>query len=284
MIRHKDEIARNLFESDRAYFELGARVSRIGPASIAWVPGLAHTPAGCVCQRVPSSAFQDRSPTGYPPPWLDEVESAHHARRNPIVRLYTLDFEGPRALLAASGYVCREEIGFAYQGPATARPRRIRLHPIETPLDWLEKLRLHEVSAEFSDGHAYLAREWVELERRKCLTGRMACFLIEYESEFHGSVCLMREGRAIRIKNLYLQPASRGHGIGSLALQEIFGAYVRSTDSAAVVYGVRGEPGEHLYRSQNMVEICSQYEWTRRIRVAPHCADHINRTARGDAE
>ncbi|WP_018175288.1 GNAT family N-acetyltransferase [Thioalkalivibrio sp. ALJ9] len=146
-------------------------------------------------------------------------------------------------------------------------------------MDWLEKLRLHEVSAEFSDGHEYLAREWVELERRKCLTGRMACFLIEYESEFHGSVCLMREGRAIRIKNLYLQPASRGHGIGSLALQEIFGAYVRSADSAAVVYAMRGEPGEHLYRSQNMVEICRQYEWTRRVRVPPEGAALLRRTA-----
>lgn len=264
MIRHQDEIAHNLFESDRVYFELGARVSRIGPTSIVWMPGLAHTPAGCVCQRVPSSAFQDRSPTGGAPSWLDEVESAHRARGNPMVRFYTLDFEGPRALLAASGYVCREEIGFASQGPATSRPGQVRLHPVETPSDWREKLRLHEASSEFSDGHAYLAREWVELERRKCLTGRMACFLIEYESEFHGSVCLMHEGRAIRIKNLYLQPDSRGRGIGSQTLQEIFAVHLRSEDSAAVVYGVRGDPGEHLYRSQNMVEICRQYEWTRR--------------------
>lgn len=273
MIRHEAEIARHLYESDRVYFELGARVLRIGPASIAWIPGLAHTPAGCVCQRVALSAFESQAPEGKPPMWLNRVESVYRSKQNSAVRLYTRDFEDPHDLLATSGYACREEIGFAYPGPAPSPPGQVRLRPIETSSDWLEKLRLHEVSTEFSDGHAYVAREWVEIERRKCLTGRLACFLIERGSEFHGSVCLMRQGRTLRIKNLYLQPGSRGRGIGSQTLGEIFGIHLRSGDSVAVVYGVQGDPGERLYHSQNMVKICKQYEWTRHVGLEPASAD-----------
>lgn len=273
MIRHEAEIARNLYESDRVYFELGAGVLHAGPASIAWMPGLTHTPAGCVCQRIPLSACEGQKPDGNRPRWLAQVESVFRSHQNPTVRLYTRDFEGPHELLTASGYACREEIGFAYSGPAPAPPGQLRLRPVETSSDWLEKLRLHEVSAEFSDGHAYEAQEWVEMERRKCLTGRMTCFLIEHGTELHGSICLMREGRALRIKNLYLQPESRGRGIGSQTLRAIFGIHLRSGDSAAVVYGVQGDPGERLYRSQNMVEICRQYEWTRRVGLAPENTD-----------
>ena len=84
------------------------------------------------------------------------------------------------------------------------------------------------------------------MERRKCLTGRVTCFLIERGSELHGAVFLMREGRAIWIKSLYLQPNSSGRGIRSETLDEIFELRLRCGTSAVVASGVKGDRGECL--------------------------------------
>jgi len=254
-------LAETLVETDGLYFELGARAEALPGASLVRMPGLEHTAAGCVVQRVDPACIGDEVAWGYA---VGERLGAVGCR---LARIYLLGREPAlEAALLRLGYEPREEIGFLAPVPRSPHRTGVRVRPVVTEVDWQIKHLLHEECPVQSDGHEGSAHEWVELERRKAEAGGMTCCLIEVDGEPCGAVATIELGPFLRIKNIVIHPAYRGRGLALATVHELGLVARRRGRRAFGCFAVAGGTGEAVYRRAGLAAVTSQFEWAKDLR------------------
>ena len=260
--RRTDSGTQSLFaralDTERTYFELGADIRRLRGAELAWMPGLAESPAAAVIHRVQPATC---AATGAR--WIAEAEAALIAVGAGLARIY-VDASGSALdpLLVRAGYSAREELVFVHSLPGP-QPG-VTLRQVKTNADWQRKLRFHEAVEGPPDGHRTAAAQWVELERRKCAHG-MTCYLAVIGDETVGAIGHVRGEGVLRIKNLVVHPAHRRRSIGRAMLSHVAALGREIGIVEQCLLAVRGEVGELLYRAVGMRVAGSLVEWSKPI-------------------
>ena len=97
-------------ETDRTYFELGAKTERLPGAVLAWMPELTASPAAAVIHRVEPAVIAALGET-----WIVEAERALAQVGAGLARIY-IDASESAAdeLLRGAGYADRDELIFAH--------------------------------------------------------------------------------------------------------------------------------------------------------------------------
>jgi ribosomal protein S18 acetylase RimI-like enzyme len=243
-------------ETDRDYFELGAQVEHLPGAALAWLPGLTAAAPGAVIQRVEHAVVAEMAGR-----WLREAERALTELGATTSRIYLEKRSDPLdPLFRGAGYADREELIFARSQGAPSPELLVRR--VEGDADWAQKLRLHQSISTPPDGHRTSAAEWVALERRKCDAG-MEAYLVEREGEVVGAIGALEGAGVFRLKNIVVHPAYRRQGVGLAMLDRLGMIGARRGISEHVVFAVRGEIGELLYRAAGMRVIGSVIEWSK---------------------
>lgn len=247
-------------ESDCVYFEAAAERVDLPGATLAWMPSALPDPAACVVQRVDPAAVGDHIA------WIDDVEARHRELGAPTVRVYlTTPAPDLEAALAARGYECREEIAYVRHEPFPSRRSDVVLRPVTTEADWADKLRLHEECMERPDGYENVAERWVALERAKCDAGAMHAYLVESNAGVIGAIGAIDLPSLSRAKNIVVHRDARRQGMAAEAIRLLL---TRARDhglDAIAIFGIRGEPGDALYRGIGMEPVASQFEWSRSL-------------------
>lgn len=249
------ELAEGLVASDVRYFELGAQVESIAGARLAWMPGLADVPAGCVVLDADS--------------WPDDVAAAAalealERRVGEIggrrVRLYLAhERAGVADALRERGYSSRGERGLVLPA-AVPCGERVALDPLEDASGWRLKRELHVDSPDAADGHPVAPDRWVELERRKTGPAGLRPWLIRIGGTVAGTVCTLEGDGFLRLKNLLVRRDFRRRGVAS-ATVAAFGAVARAQDRTLGLFAVEGTAGEGVYRKCGMMPVVRWVEW-----------------------
>lgn len=251
-----------VIETDRAYFELGARTRQVPGASLAWMPAFAACPAGAVIHRVDSGEVAARGPL-----WVADVEAALAGVGATLARIY-LDRRGTDVdkWLRAAGYADRDEIAFVHDFPEPSS--EMRLQPVHSEADWRLKLALHEAAEGPPDGHFVAASVHVALERAKCAHG-LEMFLAESGGETIATAGLIAGEGVLRVKNIVVHPGHRRQRYGASLLAHL-AAIGRSRGLPTLsLFALADEPGEQLYRAVGMRAAGTQVEWSRPLREPP---------------
>jgi GNAT superfamily N-acetyltransferase len=244
-------------DSDRLYFSLAATVEPLAGAELAWMPGLAHSSASVVVQRIHPHAVSSGGPA-----FLERIERRLRGMGTPVARLY-LDPSpaAADAILVQAGYQARHELIFAGElrtGPCDG----LDIRPVTSDFDWRRKRAFHEETGERPDGHESIASDWVEMERRKCATGGMLAFSAEIEGRMVGVCNMLACRRLVRLKNIAVHSDHRRQGIGSRMLA-LVAAAVSPPRLPVCIYAVAGEAGEFLYRAIGLAELGRVVEWSK---------------------
>ena len=245
-------------ETDRTYFEMAATIDPLPGAVLAWMPGLAASPAGAVIHRVEPVVIAALGEA-----WVAQAERALAEVGAALARIY-LDARGIPAdeLLRSAGYADRDELIFAASlgDPAPG----LTLRPVKTDKDWERKLRFHAEIPMSPDGHGNHPSEWVALERRKCAEG-MDAYLAEFDGKTVGAIGAVWGDRLLRIKNLVVHPTHRRRSIGRAMLNQIAAIGRERGVSEQCILAVRGDEGELLYSAAGMQVVGIQVEWSKQI-------------------
>jgi GNAT superfamily N-acetyltransferase len=249
-------------ESDRLYFSLAATVEPLAGAELAWMPGLAHSSASVVVQRINPHAVLSGGPA-----FLDRIERRLSAMGTPVARLY-LDRSSPAAdaILTQAGYQARHELIFAGE-LRDGRCDGLEIRSVTSDADWHRKRAFHEETGARPDGHESTASDWVEMERRKCAAGGMLAFSAEIGGRMVGVCNALASAQLVRLKNIAVHPGHRRQGIGSRMLARVSQA-VSPTGLPLCIYAVAGEAGEFLYRAIGLVELGRVVEWSKPLTVS----------------
>jgi len=252
----QDALGPALLESDRRYFELGARLERLEGATIAWMPGLEGMPAGCVVYGIEPAVATAA------PDWLDELEGRLTAGGCGCRRLYLDGRSEPlEALLSRRGYRRREEIGWVASAGMEPERGDVALRPVASEGDWADKRSFHEACDESPLGYATAAEEWTAFERRKCETGRMQAYLMTVDGEVCGAIAAIEEVELLRVKNVIVHPVHQGNGIGSAAVRLLSQSAEELGKPAIGLFGLPETVG--FYRRIGMSPATVQWEWIR---------------------
>ena len=242
-------------ETERRYFEMGARIEPLNGAQLAWMPGLATCPAGAVIHRADAELVAHGGAR-----WIAEAERALSNAGARLARIY-LDSRGPAdELLKNASYADREELIFSHALDNLSSD--LTLRSVATPEDWQQKLHLHQAGDVSPDGHHVPALDWVELERRKCQDG-MEAYLAEVSGEVVGAIGAIRGDGVLRMKNILIHPAHRRRGLARAMLHRIAAIGCEQGIFEQCVFAVRGDAGERLYRSAGMKLVGIQVEWSK---------------------
>jgi GNAT superfamily N-acetyltransferase len=247
-------------ESDRRYFELGARQARLPGAEIVWLDGMADLPAAGVVHRVVPSELLD------PATWMGEATAALLDAGFAHGRIYLDEpFEPLEAELASDGWTMRREPGLVALENVPSRGPRIELVPVIDDEDWATKELVHAADGLRPDGHQASASRWVSMERARVTTGELDAWLVVRDGIVCGTVCTMIEDDVLRNKNLVVHPDHRRVGVGLSVLASLD---VMARDRGLVLgtFSVAGEDGELLYRAAAMTSVVEQREWSRPLR------------------
>ena len=245
-------------ETERTYFELGAKTEHLPGAVLAWMPGLTTSPAATVIHRVDPAEIAALGEA-----WVVRAEKALADVGAGLARIY-VDARGSAAdeLLRRAGYADRDELIFAQSLPQPAPA--LTLRPVTIDADWARKLRLHAGIENSPDGHGNRPSDWVALERRKCADG-MDAFLAEIDGEMVGAIGAIWGDGLLRMKNIVVHPAYRRRSIGKGIVSQLAALGRERGVSEHCVLAIRGEPGERLYRSAGMRLVGIQVEWSKPI-------------------
>ena len=130
--------------------------------------------------------------------------------------------------LEECGYRARVEVALLAEVsallPSAHAPKEYRLLKVDKEQHWRLKEELHGTENKQADGYAADARDWVGLERMKCATGGMACYLVMRDSQPVAAVGLILDRGVARLKNLFVSPACRKRGIGLATIRLLAGA------------------------------------------------------------
>jgi ribosomal protein S18 acetylase RimI-like enzyme len=241
--------------TDESYFRLGATCEQIFGARMHWMQGLGRLP-GAVTVHCSSS---DVAKGGIP--FLQQIERRLEDIGAVMARLYMDGVCSPSAnVLTGLGYENREEAIFVKRTWVDGR-HDLRLRCVSSEADWEQKLGFHQAAVERPDGHAASAHDWVEMERRKCASGKMIAYMAEIGHETVGVCGALDENELRRLKNIVVHPAHRRRGIAGKMIAMVSGQASRRVP--ACVFAVVGSVGELLYRSLGMHEIGRVTEWSK---------------------
>jgi GNAT superfamily N-acetyltransferase len=253
-------LVQQLIESDARYFELGASCAALDGAVLAWVPGLAALPAGCVVHRVkPESRTTDQWDE-----WLRVLEEQLAECGCLRARIY-LEHAQPELeqVLSLRGYRRRVELLFLGMPAMKSESRELEIIPFTGTADLPLDGGLHAGALLGSDGYASPPELWSHLMQRKAATGLFHPFIIQHRGVVVGEFALMDMGQILRVKNLLIAPQARGRGWGSAVIQWAGGEAVRRDRSAIGVLEVEGSAGAALYQSCGLRVVGQLIEWSR---------------------
>jgi GNAT superfamily N-acetyltransferase len=223
-----DESLRVLLETDRLYFELAAERSSASGLDLLFLRNLVFSPSGAVIWGV------DRQLA--PPRLISVLADAEAELRRLGGRMMRIYVEDPVPALIenaceAAGYDKRTEFVLIADAASIAMPspryRGIEFMRVETEEHWSMKEMLHDESEHQPDGYPASGAEWVALERLKCSTGGMSCYLALNGDSVVAAVGLIRDRGVARLKNLIVHPRARGGGV-ALATVQLLAAEARS--------------------------------------------------------
>jgi GNAT superfamily N-acetyltransferase len=255
-----DVLARAI-ETDRIYFEMGARILDLNGAALAWMPDISASPAAAVIHRV-DPAKVAAAGAG----WVENAERSLEQVGATLARIY-LDGEDEAlgALLRRAGYVAREELIFT--GRMLSPPTELVLTPVSSDADWSRKLRFHRDCEIAPDGHDNDPHDWVALERTKSANG-MDAFLAEIDGRPVGAIGAVWSEGLLRLKNILVHPQYRRRAVGRAMLGKLADLGRERGISEQCVLAVKGEAGEHFYRRVGLHPIGAQVEWSKQIGAA----------------
>ena len=250
-------LGQDLVESDRRYFELGARREHLRAAEIVWLDGMADLPAAGVVHRVVPEELVD--PAG----WMREATTRLVDAGFTHGRIYLDEpFEPLETELASGGWTMRREPGLVALDDVPTRGQAIELIPVIDDDGWAAKEEIHRADGARPDGHEAPASRWVAMERARVATGELEAWLVVRGGTVCGTVCSMTGGAVLRNKNLVVHPDHRRSGVGLSVLASLD---VMARDRGLVMgtFSVAGEDGELLYSAAGMSVVVEQREWSR---------------------
>ncbi len=253
------EMAEQIVQSDRVYFEMAATVGVINGAEVVWMPELQKLPGGCVVQRVDLSSI-----SGTGSLWLRSVEASIRNLGGTVVRVYVEENNpiSERDMLHA-GFRRRLEMAYLLPAPPPKRgPFSVQLREVVSDEDWRDRRLLQEECPVSTDGYTSKPAELALLERRKCRTGGMTVYLIERGQEVLGSVGVILIGDLLRCKNLTLRPGA-GDQIGVEVIEQLtaMAAHLGLRGMGDLV--VAGSESEKNCRDAGMISVARLYEWSK---------------------
>ncbi|MGQ0740795.1 MAG: GNAT family N-acetyltransferase, partial [Alphaproteobacteria bacterium] len=230
--------------SEHIYFEAAARTA-FGPGwRFAAMPGLGALAAGAV-------DFLDADRPVYLENLITRLEAEFLAAGARYYRFY-VDPQDSAAgkLLAAKGYARRTEIISVrpISGSRNVPRHELSVTRIESDEEWKDRLKLQQATDESSDGHTNAPELWVEMERRKCQSGRMEAFLLRRNGEVVAAAGIVSSPPATaRLKNVLVHPDHRRKGIGTAAIEIVSAKGGAAAARQIVTFAVAGTIGERLY-------------------------------------
>lgn len=251
------DLGRALLETDRRYFELGARRRELTGAEMLWIEGMADLPAAGVIHRVAPADVSD------PAAWVGELTAALLQEGFRYGRLY---LDAPRepleSRLAIDGWTMRREPGLVSIAPVPTREPGVELVPVLTNDDWIAKEEVHRADAMRPDGHDAPAPRWVAMEQARVATGELEAWLVLRDGIACGTVCTMADDVILRNKNLVVHPDHRRTGVG-LGVLATLDDMARDRGLVLGTFSVAGEDGALLYRAADMTVVVEQREWSK---------------------
>lgn len=206
---------RVLLDTDRLYFELGAKRSSASGLDLVYMDGHLRSPSGAAIWGVDRQCKTDEFGK-----MLIAAEAELHELGGRVMRVYVED-PAPQQLTAAFAqlrYRSRVELALMADLPVSVRAGELNpdftMVEVKTVQQWLTKQSLHAGEQGQPDGYVLSAAEWVELERKKCETGGMSCYLVYSGSDVVATVALIRDRGIARLKNLYVGFEHRQRGVG----------------------------------------------------------------------
>jgi GNAT superfamily N-acetyltransferase len=251
------DLANDLIESDRTYFERGARLVPLPGATLTHMPAFRSVAAASAVHRIdPHAILPD------PLTWVVAVETIVADLGLSRSRFF-VDRHAPELDLALTmlGYRCRMEYGLFRR--ARAVTSSIELVPVTSDEDWSRKLSVHSVMEDGPDGFALDPTHWVGFEKAKQAAGYYTLYLAMQDGVACGALGLHTSGRLLRLKNLVVAPAHRRRGVGAAILDAA--ATMAHTQGLAGVgcFVMPGELGDTFYRANGFTDLVTQSGWDR---------------------
>lgn len=245
--------------SDRLYFEAGAHLTEAEGFTLATVPGferLAAGNAGFLERWPPGAALRSR---------ICEIEALFRAASASRVRFYA-PAPGPGQLrhMARLGYTMREERAYGFRAAPACPSPGLTMGPVLSDADWAAKLELQRSSGLPSDGHVCAPQDWVALERLKAASSNLAFYRFQNGGRILAAVAFLPVSpHVVRLKNLLVRADARRQGVARDVLKMALGRVFDMDAGYMVLLGIRGSPGDHLYRAAGGRDLGSVYEFSR---------------------
>jgi GNAT superfamily N-acetyltransferase len=263
------DLAFDLLESDRRYFEVGARMVALPGAVLAHMPAFRDIPAAAAVHRVdPHALLPD------PLTWVVAVETIMTDLGLPRSRFF-VERHAPELELALTmlGYRSRMESGLVRR--AEAVESSVVLVPVTGDDDWSRKLSVHSHSEDGPDGFPLDPAQWVCFEKAKQAAGYYTLYVAMRDGVACGAVGFSLSGRLLRLKNLVVAPTHRRRGVGA-AILDAAAALAHAKGLAAVgCFAMPGELGDGLYRANGFIDVVTQMGWDRVL--TPHLPARLAR-------
>ncbi len=169
--------------------------------------------------------------------------------------------------LRQRGYRSSLELGLILTDLPSQTDPATTLRRIETPADWLLKLRMHGSDRQCPDGHRAEAEDYVALEQRKCAAGYMEAFLVEQEGAVCGALGLAPIGPYCRLKNVFVLPSWRGQGVAKRAVHAAALATARAGRRGLGCLALAEQGKQKMYLNAGYRVVMQQTEWCRCLRA-----------------
>lgn len=250
--------------SELIYFDAGARVAS-GPGwHFAAMPGLGPLTAAAV-------AFLDGGATQSAglEKLISRLEAQFLAAGADNYRFYTQAHAAEaRRLLTAKGYAARTEIISVRPIPHDGYGPHpgISAVPIIGDAEWNARLGLQYATDASTDGRANAPELWVEMERRKCQSGRMKAFLFRKKGEVVATAGLILcSPVTARLKNVLVHQDHRRQGIGSSVVELLSAKGQAAGAKQFVTFAISDSIGEELYPKLGFRPVGGQVEWVKPV-------------------
>lgn len=249
--RAADKLAR----SEAGYFEAAAENHVFHGGTLSLMPRFPTLSVAAVLHSLPGTAR--------PALWLEELEPAAARYRARCVRVY-LDGDGAARAMQARGYRPSEEVGYAMPLDASVREGpELNLMVCRRASDWKIHAALCQSAQQGPDGHDMDGVRYSQAMRLKAEAGYMTQYLTLLEDVAIGFAGLSIHRGFARFKNLFLHPAHRGHGLGTLAVRALLAITRRRGARYLGAYALSGHPSNHIYRRLGLIEVHRQTEWSK---------------------
>ncbi len=262
---HSSTETKLLLDSDRRYFRAAAENVQMLGGTFSRMEGLTTLPGGCVFHTI----------TDYPPSWaewLERLVAVFRESGSQLARFY-LASENDAIERELQRQECRRsrEIGYGMRlglPDGSCDPEERIEGIVRRRNEHSEIYRRLLARTEYSpDGHPMDPVDYADMEDRKVQSGHMVPYLYLNQGRALGAGNLdMYQGFA-RIKNVLVDPASRGQGIGTALVRKL--VQIAAGNEARYIAAFALEDNHSaigMYRACGFTALCEQFQWTRAIR------------------